>query len=107
MPNLPGLFYFAPGPLHRVDHVGTSKPEDNSLWELNMEPNLVRSQMGSSVFPSSFDTELPDFMGHRGMVNSLFAMLGCAMVVSGRLMDATVDNNEIQSFKAQVERLWR
>jgi len=105
-PNLPGLFYFGPGSLCRVDHVGICKPEDNSLWELNMDPELVRSWLGSSEFPSIFDKELLDYVGNRGMLTSLFAMLGYAMAMSARLMDSTVDINDIRTLKNEIEGLW-
>jgi len=65
LPNLPGLFFFGPGSLCRVDHVGICKSEDNSLWELNMDPELVRSRLGSSEFPSTYDKELLDSVGNQ------------------------------------------
>jgi len=107
LPNLPGLFYFGPGSLYRVDHVGICKPEDNSLWELNMDPELVRSRLGSSEFPSTYDKELLDSVGNQGMLTSLFAMLGRSMAVTTRLMDSTVKINVLSTLKDEIEALWQ
>jgi len=107
LPNLPGLFYFGLGSLFRVDHIGICKAEDNSLWELNVDPDLVRSTSGSSDFPSNFDKEMLDSVGNRDMLNYLFAMLGRAMAMLARLVDSTVDINEIRSLDNEVEGLRR
>jgi len=102
LPNLPGLFYFGLGPLCRVYHVAICKVKDNSLWQINMDTELVRSTLASLYFPSNFDKEMLDSVGNRGMLNSLFAMFGRAMALSVRLMDS---NNEIRSLENEVEVL--
>jgi len=107
LPNLPSLFYFGPRSLYMVDHVGICKLEDNSLWELNMDPELVRSRLGSSEFPSTYDKELLDSVGNQGMLTSLFAMLGRAMAVTARLMDFTVEINFLSTLKNEIEALRR
>jgi len=105
LPNLPGLFYFDPGSLCRIDHVGICKPKDNSLWELNMDPELVRSRLGSSEFPSTYDKELLDSVGNQGMLTSLFAILGRSMAVIARLMDSTVEINVLSTLKDEIKAL--
>jgi len=72
-----------------------------------MDPELVRSQLGGSQFPSDYDKELLDSVGNKGMLISLFAMLGPAMAVSWRLMGSTVEMTEIQLLENQVEGLMR
>ena len=102
LPNLLGLFYFGPGPLYRVDHVGICKVKENSLWQINMDRELVRLTLGSSDFPSNFNKEMLDCVANHGTLQSLFAILGHAMVLSARLMDW---NNEIRSLENEVEVL--
>ena len=70
-----------------------------------MDTDLVRSTLVSLDFPSNFDKEMLDSVGNWGMLNSLFAMLGRAMALSARLMDSTIDNNEIRSLENEVEGL--
>ena len=102
LPNLAGLFYFGKGPLCRVDHVGICKVKDNSLWQINMDRELVRSTLGSSNFPSNLDKEMLDYVGNHGMLKSIFAILGHTIALSTRLMDW---NSEIRSLENEVEVL--
>jgi len=102
LPNLAGLLYFGEGPLSRVDHVANCKVKDNSLWQINMDRELVRSTLCSSDFPSNFDKEMLDYVGYHGMLKSIFAILGRAIALSTRLMHW---NNEIHSLENEVEVL--
>jgi len=81
--NLLWLFYFGPWPLCRVNHVGICKAEENSLWELNMDTDLVRSTLVSLDFPSNFDKEMLDSVGNWGHVKFSFCHVGpCNGIVS-------------------------
>jgi len=102
LPNLEGVFYFGEGPLSRVDHVANCKVKDNSLWQINMDRELVRSTLCTSDFPSNSDKEMLDYVGYHGMLKSVFAILGRAIPLSARLMHWS---NEIQSLENEVEVL--
>jgi len=49
--NLPGLVFFRRSPMNQVDFVATTNEQSDSLWGINVDPELVGSEMGNSTSP--------------------------------------------------------
>lgn len=88
-----------------MDFATTTNKGSNSLWCLNMKPDLVRSHLGSLRFSSTYDAKLLNTIGEYGIVDSCVALLRHCIAIVEHLKSNASNNAKVRSLEAQLKEV--